>query len=99
MSLDPDALLDRRRLKRRLTFWRTLAVVVAIVLVAVAFRDQVRGLTGKPHIARFSVSGIITDDLRRVTALSRIAENGDANMRGELLDVLQRIRTRLHYPS
>jgi len=78
MSLDPDALLDRRRLKRRLTFWRTLTVIVTIVLVAVAFWDQVRGLTGKPHIARFSVSGIITDDLRRVTALSRIAENDDA---------------------
>ena len=78
MSLDPDALVDRRRLKRRLTLWRTLAIVVAVVLVAVVFRDQVRGLTGKPHIARFSVSGIITDDPRRAEALSRVAENGDA---------------------
>ena len=78
MSLDPDALLDRRRLKRRLTFWRTLAIVVAIILVAVGFRDQIRGLTDKPHIARFSVSGIITDDSRRTEALARVAVNGNA---------------------
>ena len=78
MSLDPDVLVDRRRLKRRLTFWRTLAIIVAIVLVAVALRDEVGPLSGKPHVARFNVSGIVTDDSRRVEALSRVAENGDA---------------------
>ena len=33
MSLDADSIVDRRRMRRKLTFWRALAVVVAIVAV------------------------------------------------------------------
>ena len=33
MSLDADMLVDRRRLKRRLSFWRIAAVVLAVVVV------------------------------------------------------------------
>ena len=31
MSLDADTIVDRRRMRRKLTFWRVLAVLVAIV--------------------------------------------------------------------
>ena len=30
MSLDADTIVDRRRMRRKLTFWRALAVVLAI---------------------------------------------------------------------
>ena len=30
MSLDADTIVDRRRMRRKLTFWRVLAVLVAI---------------------------------------------------------------------
>ena len=36
MSLDSDVIVDRRRIRRKLTFWRVAAVVVAIgAIVAV----------------------------------------------------------------
>ena len=35
MSLDADLIVDRRRMRRKLTFWRVLAVLVAIVAVIV----------------------------------------------------------------
>src|SRR5258708_33524394 len=40
MSLDADHIVDRRRMRRKLTFWRVPAVVVAVVAIlaaAVAF--------------------------------------------------------------
>ena len=30
MSLDADLIVDRRRMRRKLTFWRVLAVFIAI---------------------------------------------------------------------
>ena len=38
MTLETDLLLDRRRLKRRLVFWRSLAVLAVLVAVLVALR-------------------------------------------------------------
>ena len=34
MSLDADSIVDRRRLRRKLTFWRVSALVVAVVAIA-----------------------------------------------------------------
>ena len=34
MSLDADTIVDRRRMRRKLTFWRVLAVLIAAALVA-----------------------------------------------------------------
>ena len=36
MSLDADLIVDRRRMRRKLTFWRVSAVVVAIVAILLA---------------------------------------------------------------
>ena len=33
MSFDTDVIVDRRRMRRKLTFWRVLAVLVAIAAV------------------------------------------------------------------
>ena len=33
MTLDPDAIVDRRRMRRKLTFWRVGAVVIAIAAI------------------------------------------------------------------
>ena len=35
MSLDTDYIVDRRRMRRKLTFWRVLAVLIAIIGVVV----------------------------------------------------------------
>ena len=33
MSLDADVIVDRRRMRRKLTFWRVVAALVAIVAI------------------------------------------------------------------
>src|SRR3989337_957984 len=74
MSLDPDYVVERRRLKRRLTFWRGLGLfaVVAAVVAAVGRFDLFQH---RDHIARFSVDGLILDDAARDEALQEIARN------------------------
>lgn len=60
MSFDADALADRRRLKRRLIFWRSGAVIaVAIALIALAAKSS---SFHRAQIARVEVNGLITDD-------------------------------------
>ena len=47
MSLETDLLIDRRRLKRRLVIWRTLAVLALIGAALVVWRGQA-GILGGP---------------------------------------------------
>jgi protease-4 len=69
MALDVDLLLDRRRLKRRLIVWRSLAVIVGVLVVLTALRGAGLG-GGKPaRIERLTVSGIITEDRKELDAV------------------------------
>ncbi len=76
MSLDADLIVDRRRLRRKLTFWRvvaTLLVVIAIAGVAAAGSRRV-GFGGvRPYIARVTISGLIRGDRDRVEQLDRLS--------------------------
>jgi protease-4 len=79
MSFDVDALIDRRRLRRRVTLWRTLALIaVAAVIVALYSTAGGAGLIAeqRPHIARVSVGGVIRTDRERVQMLERIGRSG-----------------------
>lgn len=76
MSLETDLLLDRRRLKRRLTLWRVLAIAAFCLFALVLVGRGVRlfGLGGPGvHIARVSVTGVMTEDRRLVEAVDRLA--------------------------
>jgi protease-4 len=81
MSLDADTIVDRRRMRRKLTFWRILAVLVAIcavVAAGAALRAPGTGiLTGQPGsaIARVTITGLIRSDQERVEALERLAKS------------------------
>jgi protease-4 len=78
MMLDPDRLLDRRRLKRGVALWRALAIVAVIALIVVAIgRFALDGRTGGDHIARLWISGLILDDPARDEILAGIAEDRD----------------------
>ena len=74
MSLETDLLLDRRRLKRHLVFWRAFAVlaVLASALLVVA---RSGGLSFGPHLARLNVSGLITDNRKLTEAVTALAKN------------------------
>jgi protease-4 len=71
MSLETDLIIDRRRLKRRLFVWRVVAIVAVLVAVGAVLARGV--VPPGVHIARLSVSGIITEDERAVQALDRAA--------------------------
>ena len=81
MSLDADTIVDRRRMRRKLTFWRVLAVLLAIgALLAAGAALRMPGtglLTGgaSPAIARISINGLIRSDQERVEALARLEKS------------------------
>jgi protease IV len=81
MSLDADQIVDRRRMRRKLTFWRVFAVLLAIVIVitiSAALRtpglDVLAG-AGADQIARITITGLITSDRERVAALDRLGRS------------------------
>jgi len=79
MSLDADQIVDRRRMRRKLTFWRVLAVVLAIgaaIGLGTAMRTPgLDMLSGQPgtSIARITLTGLIRSDPERVASLDRLA--------------------------
>jgi protease-4 len=79
MSLDSDVIVDRRRIRRKLTFWRVVAAAVAIaaiVAVGMIVTPGGRGaLTASGSIARVTIEGLIRSDQDRVEALDRLADS------------------------
>jgi protease IV len=78
MSLDADAIVDRRRMRRKLTFWRVSALLIALVAlvgVAVALVPGSRLVTSGNYIARVTVQGLIRGNQDRVEALERLAKS------------------------
>jgi len=80
MSMDADAIVDRRRLRRKLTTWRVAAFLLALLailgaLYAVYGRDIT--VAGRPgaYIARVKIQGLIRGDAERVEALDRLARS------------------------
>ncbi|MDX3926624.1 MAG: signal peptide peptidase SppA [Shinella sp.] len=76
--MDQSAIADRRQLRRKLTFWRIVAllIVVAAVTAAVVAGRPLAG--SRDHVARVSVSGLIQDDRELLERLDRIAQNDRA---------------------
>src|SRR6187431_852448 len=79
MSLDSDVIVDRRRIRRKLTFWRVVAAVVAIaaiVAVGLVATPAGRGtFTASGSIARVHIDGLIRSDNDRVEALERLEKS------------------------
>src|SRR5437868_5505743 len=75
MTLDADQIVDRRRLRRKLTFWRVIAfLALAAVIVAGVFfagGDSIGGFT-TPQIARVTVSGFISEDRDQLAMLDKL---------------------------
>ncbi|MEQ8665026.1 MAG: signal peptide peptidase SppA [Rhodospirillales bacterium] len=78
MSSETDRLLDRRRLKRRLTVWRVLAVL-AVAVAGIAFYGRFDGVvkTG-PYVATVAIDGLILRDDERSEAIRAVADDEDA---------------------
>jgi protease IV len=74
VSLETDLLLDRRRLKRRLVFWRVFAVLAVVVAALAGLRGAGLAPQGA-HITRITVSGIITEDHKVTEAIDKLADD------------------------
>ena len=81
MSLDSDVIVDRRRIRRKLTFWRVAAALIAIAAIVsvglIAMPGGRGALTTAGSIARINIEGLIRSDQSRVEALERL-ENSRA---------------------
>src|ERR1700751_5594091 len=78
MSLDADFIVDRRRMRRKLTFWRVGAIVMIVVAIAgaaVLAGNRNYGFGVRPYIARVTISGLIRGDQNRTEQLDRLARS------------------------
>ena len=75
MAATADMIIERRRVRRRLAFWRIIAIV-AIVIAAISFLPRIDAVG--EHIARVTIDGVILDDQERERELRAIAEDGRA---------------------
>jgi protease-4 len=77
-----DHILDRSRLRRKLSFWRVLTVLaVVIALGAIAWR--IGGASVSPtnkHIARVALSGVITGDRETLQLIERVGKSQAAGV-------------------
>lgn len=76
MSLETEAVLDRRRIRRLLTTWRVLAVAAGAVAAA-ALTYILAGAPGfaeRSQIARITIEGVITEDREQLAMIKKIAE-------------------------
>jgi len=74
MALRADEMIDRRRLRRKVTFWRLMAFLVAalaIVIVSIWMYDDEFASRSQDHIAKVKIEGTITED---EDLLERLAE-------------------------
>jgi protease-4 len=79
--MDAEMIADRRRLRRKLSFWRVLAVLGLIAAVVAAGLTATRnastlagGSLGSRHIARISVDGFIAGNSRMADLMKRVGE-------------------------
>jgi protease-4 len=76
--LSSDYQVDRRQMRRKITFWRAAAFIVAIAAVVAL---GMRGLDASgasplgPHIARLSIEGLITGDKDTLKLVRDIGES------------------------
>jgi protease-4 len=77
MSIDAETIADRRKLRRKLSFWRVigiLALIAAVVTAGFAMTDRSTVGVAQSHIARVSVDGIIAGSERTTDLLKRVGE-------------------------
>lgn len=88
-TLPPEVIIDRRRMKRRITFWRVSALillalaVLALLSASGVFDDY--GRKQSDHIARVSISGVITNDRPMLELLEDLKD--EDQVKAVILDI------------
>ena len=84
MSLEPDLLIERRRLKRQLGLWRG-ALILGAVAVAAIWAGGGRGLVPNSHVARLPLTGFISDEPRLLREIERASR--DRTLRAVIVSI------------
>jgi protease-4 len=88
MALRADEIIDRRRLRRKLTFWRIVAIGVAALAIVAStawtMRDGLGGVSAS-HIAKIKIDGTITEDEELLERLKKVTES--TSVAGVILSV------------
>ncbi|MFS2151540.1 signal peptide peptidase SppA [Rhizobium sp. Rhizsp42] len=73
--MDSSMIADRRRLRRKVGFWRVVAVLLVLAL-ALAFYGFLfaDNANRRPHVAHVTISGLITDDSELLERLAKIKD-------------------------
>src|SRR5687768_13280995 len=77
MPFDAELIADRRRLRRKLSFWRilsVLALIAAVVVGGLAVSGRARVGEGQQQVARISVDGFIAGSQRMSDLFRRVGE-------------------------
>ncbi len=79
MSLEVDAILDRRRLRRNVSLWRIVAIIAVVSALALFAASQTGSqLAIGNYVAELEVTGIIIDDEERDQAIRDLVKNDNA---------------------
>jgi len=88
MSMKADDLIDRRRLRRKLTFWRIAAFLIAgLAIVGLSTwlaGERIPGVTSD-HIAKVKIEGTITEDEDLLDRLDRVRKS--SSVKGVILSI------------
>jgi protease-4 len=79
MAMRADDLIDRRRLRRKLTFWRVAALAIAALSLGIAsawMLGEDFAATSSDHIAKVRIEGTITEDEELLERLQEIRKSG-----------------------
>ncbi len=91
MALNVDEVLDRRQMRRKLSFWRisSLVLLTATIIAVLAASGSFEALTKRSdHIARVAISGAILEDRKLLELFDKIKEDDDVL---KMLDAVEEI--------
>lgn len=89
MSVNADDMIDRRRLRKKVSFWRiaTFVILGLALLTMIGFGLNKAGLssTSADHIARVKITGVITNDEPMLKLLKTLQE--DEKVKAVILNI------------
>ena len=80
MMLETETVLDRRRMRRLVSFWRVAAIAAGVLAIGAltVSTGALDDLGEKKHIARVSITGTITEDRKQLEMFDKIAKDDKA---------------------
>jgi len=89
VPINADEIIDRRRLRRKVSFWRIATFLVLgfalIFTIGYAMRDALLSSANTDHIARVKITGVITNDEPMLKLFEKLKE--DKKVKGVILQV------------